>query len=212
MGAQLSGAVVVVAGADGAFGHEFVEQALGRGAKRVYVLSTAPRPWADARVVSLTSAAHGTASVVETAMRTADATIVIDNTAGSGSWHGPTVAEVFGPLVARNGGGSIVDVALAARPAVGGAAIVRDEPPAGSEVRTVLHAADVRLVRLVLAGAVPTPGAAVDPRSLVSRAYDELQGDRLDAPRPERPAVRRVSIADSYPELGEAFRTLEGRG
>ncbi len=48
----LSGAVVLVTGANGGLGREFVQQALARGgAAKVYATARRPQEWSDSRVV-----------------------------------------------------------------------------------------------------------------------------------------------------------------
>ena len=49
----LQGAVVLVTGANGGLGTEFVRQALDRGAAKVYATARTPREWNDDRIVPL---------------------------------------------------------------------------------------------------------------------------------------------------------------
>ncbi len=49
----LNGAVVLVTGANGGLGAEFVQQALDLGAAKVYATARTPRAWPDSRVVPL---------------------------------------------------------------------------------------------------------------------------------------------------------------
>ncbi len=50
---QLENRTVLVTGANGGLGTEFVRQALERGARRVYAAARAPREWDDERIVPL---------------------------------------------------------------------------------------------------------------------------------------------------------------
>ena len=50
---KLAESVVLVTGANGGLGTEFVRQALARGARRVYATARTPRTWDDDRVVPL---------------------------------------------------------------------------------------------------------------------------------------------------------------
>lgn len=50
---HLSDAVVLVTGANGGLGEQFVRQALARGASKVYAAARSPRNWDDARIVPL---------------------------------------------------------------------------------------------------------------------------------------------------------------
>jgi NAD(P)-dependent dehydrogenase (short-subunit alcohol dehydrogenase family) len=47
---SLDGRTVFVTGANGGLGEQFVEQALQRGARKVYATARNPKQWADARV------------------------------------------------------------------------------------------------------------------------------------------------------------------
>ena len=53
MPSVISGAVVLVTGANGGLGREFVAQALERGAAKVYATARTPREWNDARVQTI---------------------------------------------------------------------------------------------------------------------------------------------------------------
>lgn len=67
----LAGAVVLVTGANGGIGTEFVHQALARGAKKVYATARTPRDWDDDRIVPLTldvTDATSIGAAVDTAM------------------------------------------------------------------------------------------------------------------------------------------------
>src|SRR6185312_10370149 len=50
---SLDGAVVLVTGANGGLGRQFVTQALTRGATTVYATARNPQAWSDPRVVPL---------------------------------------------------------------------------------------------------------------------------------------------------------------
>ena len=60
---DLQGATVLVTGANGGLGAEFVHQALARGAAKVYATARTPRAWDDARIVPLTLDVTDPASV-----------------------------------------------------------------------------------------------------------------------------------------------------
>ena len=126
---MIEGAVVLVTGANGGLGLEFVQQALDLGAAKVYATARTPRTWDDARVVPLELDVTDEASVAAVASAAADTTIVINNagvggdvpiatggTAGIRSvfetnvFGAINVAQAFAPVLARNGGGALVDV------------------------------------------------------------------------------------------------------
>jgi len=122
----ITDAVVLVTGANGGLGQEFVRQALARGAATVYASARTPRDWDDERVVPLVLDVTDQASVDAAARAAADVTIVVNNAGIGGS--GPLletgveevervfatnvfgalrVAKAFAPHIA---GGALVDV------------------------------------------------------------------------------------------------------
>jgi NAD(P)-dependent dehydrogenase (short-subunit alcohol dehydrogenase family) len=126
---DLTGAVVLVTGANGGLGTEFVTQALEGGAARVYATARHPRDWADERVVPLALDVTDPASVDAAAAAASDVTIVVNNAGvgGTSSLMAASVEEVealfatnvfgalrvaktFAPVLARNGGGALVDI------------------------------------------------------------------------------------------------------
>jgi NAD(P)-dependent dehydrogenase (short-subunit alcohol dehydrogenase family) len=126
---KLDGAVVLVTGANGGLGREFVAQALSRGARKVYATARTPRSWDDTRVVSLRLDVADPDSVDAAAAEAGDVSVVVNNAGigGTRSLLASTVSEVegvfatnvfgalrtaksFAPVLARNGGGAIVDV------------------------------------------------------------------------------------------------------
>lgn len=125
----IDGAVVLVTGANGGLGAEFVGQALERGAARVYATARSPRAWADPRVVPLVLDVTDEASVADAARAASDVTIVVNNAGvgGASSFVGSDLAEVrrvfetnvfgalsvatsFAPVLGANGGGALVDI------------------------------------------------------------------------------------------------------
>jgi NAD(P)-dependent dehydrogenase (short-subunit alcohol dehydrogenase family) len=126
---KLAGSVVLVTGANGGLGTEFVRQAVARGARHVYATARKPRTWDDDRVVPLALDVTEPASVAAAAAAAGDTTIVINN-AGVGARgsllaapleqvravyetnvFGPlAVAQAFAPVLEKNGGGALVDI------------------------------------------------------------------------------------------------------
>jgi NAD(P)-dependent dehydrogenase (short-subunit alcohol dehydrogenase family) len=178
---QLIGSVVLVTGANGGLGTEFVGQALKRGAARVYATARNPREWQDSRV---------------------DTTVVINNagTAGGESLltmpfdqiraiyeanvFGPiAVARAFAPVLAKTGGGALVDIHSALSWLA--------SPGAYSGTKAALWSV-TNTLRLELAGQgtqvvgahlgyTDTPMIAgkdvdkADPRDIVAAIYDGLE-------------------------------------
>lgn len=79
----LDGAVVLVTGANGGLGREFVAQALARGATKVYATARTPRQWDDERIVPLTLDVTDRASIRTAADAATDVTVLINNAGAS---------------------------------------------------------------------------------------------------------------------------------
>jgi NAD(P)-dependent dehydrogenase (short-subunit alcohol dehydrogenase family) len=123
---SLSNATVLVTGANGGLGTEFVHQALARGAAKVYATARSPRTWDDERIVPLVLDVTDQQSVDAAARAAADATIVVNNAGVGGAsplletsveevervfatnvFGALRVAKAFAPTLA---GGALVDV------------------------------------------------------------------------------------------------------
>jgi NAD(P)-dependent dehydrogenase (short-subunit alcohol dehydrogenase family) len=76
---SLRNAVVLVTGANGGLGTEFVRQALDRGAAKVYATARTPKAWDDDRVVPVVLDVTDAASIAAAAEATADTTVLINN-------------------------------------------------------------------------------------------------------------------------------------
>jgi NAD(P)-dependent dehydrogenase (short-subunit alcohol dehydrogenase family) len=121
---------VLVTGANGGLGTQFVRQALELGAVRIYATARRPRDWDDPRIVALTLDVTDESSVAAAAAAAADTTIVVNN-AGISLWPDRiltddmdkirktfdanffgalAVARAFAPVVGANGGGAFLHV------------------------------------------------------------------------------------------------------
>jgi NAD(P)-dependent dehydrogenase (short-subunit alcohol dehydrogenase family) len=126
---HLEGSVVLVTGANGGLGREFVRQSLERGASKVYAAARRPADWSDERVVPLVLDVTDPASVDAAAGVATDVTVVVNNAGitGAGSLltspleeiratyetnlFGPlAVVRTFAPTLAAAGGGAVVDI------------------------------------------------------------------------------------------------------
>lgn len=126
---NLEGSVVLVTGANGGLGTEFVRQALERGASKVYAAARKPQLWDDERVVPLRLDVTDPTSIREAAVTATDVTVLVNNAGitGASSLLSSPINEirevfetnVFGPLelvrafaprLAAAGGGAVVDI------------------------------------------------------------------------------------------------------
>ncbi|ROQ40086.1 short-subunit dehydrogenase [Frondihabitans sp. PhB188] len=131
MSVEFTNAVVLVTGANGGLGEQFVAQALERGASKVYATARTPRDWGDARIVPLRLDVTDPESVRAAADAASDTTIVVNN-AGISSrtenslltspmesvralfetnfFGAVEVVRAFAPVLAAHGGGGLIDV------------------------------------------------------------------------------------------------------
>ncbi|PPG37985.1 SDR family oxidoreductase [Pseudoclavibacter sp. RFBA6] len=127
---SLNGAVVLVTGANGGIGTNFVREALARGAAKVYATARTPRTWDDERVVPLTLDVTDSASIAAVVEAAPDVTVLINNAGASVSspgilshsdeeiranvatnFLGPVfLARAYAPLLANREGAAIIDV------------------------------------------------------------------------------------------------------
>ncbi|WP_026554432.1 SDR family oxidoreductase [Arthrobacter sp. 35W] len=84
----LNGAIVLVTGANGGIGTQFVHEALARGAAKVYATARSPRTWEDKRIVPLTLDVTDPASIRAAAEVATDVTVLINNAGASVSSPG----------------------------------------------------------------------------------------------------------------------------
>jgi NAD(P)-dependent dehydrogenase (short-subunit alcohol dehydrogenase family) len=126
---SLEGRTVLVTGANGGLGEQFVSQALERGAAKVYAAARSPREWTDARIHPLALDITDAASVSHAVTAAADVDLLINNAAvapASDTLFGPEeearaifetnffgtlrVANAFAPVLAANHGGTLLNI------------------------------------------------------------------------------------------------------
>ncbi len=198
---SLQSQVVLVTGANGGLGQEFVEQALARGASRVYAASRRPWEWADDRVVPLqmditdqeqVRLAAATVTDVDMVVNNAgvlladdaslltDAEDVLRTTLETNLFGSLRVARAFAPALARSERGTLVNILSAASwinvptaYAVSKAAMWS----ASNALRLELRPQGTEVVALHV-GMVDTPMSAhadvvkASPASVVTQTYD----------------------------------------
>ncbi|QIG39392.1 SDR family oxidoreductase [Microbacterium sp. 4R-513] len=82
---SLDGAVVLITGANGGIGTRLVDQALARGASKVYATARTPRAWGDDRVVPVVLDVTAPASIRGVLEAAPDVTVLINNAGASAS-------------------------------------------------------------------------------------------------------------------------------
>ena len=199
---QIDGAVVLVTGANGGLGGEFVRQALERGASKVYATARTPREWADARVVPLALDVTNEKSLSDAAAAASDTTIVINNAGviGAGGildgslddlravfetnfFGAVALGRTFAPVLRANGAAALLDVhsVLSWLGVAGGYSASKAAFwSATNSFRVELAGDGIQVVGLHL-GYTDTPMIADidapknDPADVVRAAYDGLE-------------------------------------
>jgi NAD(P)-dependent dehydrogenase (short-subunit alcohol dehydrogenase family) len=234
MDTSLDGRIVLVTGANGGLGEQFVHQALDRGATRVYAAARNPRRWDDPRVQPLLLDITDPASVAAAAATAPDVDLVVNNAGiapAGDSISGPEddlrrvfetnffgnlrVATAFGPVLARNGGGTLLNVLSAAawiNVPTGYAASKAALWSATNALRVELRGQGTQVVGL-LVGMVDTPMSArwdvpkVSAGSVVAQAYDGVADGSIEvlADEPTRELKSRLGTPaeELYPWLDE---------
>jgi NAD(P)-dependent dehydrogenase (short-subunit alcohol dehydrogenase family) len=127
---NVKGSTVVVTGGQRGLGKAIVEEFLAQGAAKVYATARSPKPSDDPRLVSVELDVTDAASVAALAAAAADADIVVNNAGVLGgtnllsadieeirtvfetNYFGLLrVTQAFAPILAKNGGGALVDIA-----------------------------------------------------------------------------------------------------
>lgn len=205
---SLHGAVVLVTGANGGIGTQFVHQALARGAAKVYASARTPRTWDDERVVPLALDVTDAASIRAAVDAAPDVTVLINNAGASvptagilthsdedirrnveTNFLGPLfLARAYAPLLAGRQGAAIIDIHSAlAWYAVGGiySATKAALWSATNSLRLELAPAGVHVVG-VHVGYVDTAMAEhvtdpkTDPADLVRAVLDATERDEYE--------------------------------
>lgn len=227
----LDGSVVLVTGANGGLGREFVEQALSRGASKVYATARTPQAWGDPRVVPLALDVTDDASVAAAVAAAADTTVLINNAGvgGGGPISGDqgavrqifetnffgalSVAAAFAPVLKANGGGALVNVhSLLSWLGVAGAYSATKAAlwSATNSLRLELAPQGTHVLGLHV-GYVDTPMTVAvtapknDAADVVRATYDGLENGDYEVLADEGSAFTKANlakpIAEQYPQL-----------
>ncbi|MDB5613173.1 MAG: Short-chain dehydrogenase [Devosia sp.] len=196
---SLEGRTVLVTGANGGLGEQFVIQALQRGARKVYAAARTPRQRDDARIETLALDITDAKAVANAAALATDVDLLINNAAiapANDSMSGPEdelrrifetnffgnllVANAFAPVLATHGGGTILNI-LSAASWIGlstGYSVSKAAMwSATNGLRFQLQAQKTQVIGL-LVGMIDTPMSSrwdvpkVTAASVVAQAYD----------------------------------------
>jgi NAD(P)-dependent dehydrogenase (short-subunit alcohol dehydrogenase family) len=227
---RLDGRTVLVTGANGGLGEEFVRQALDRGARRVYASARRPREWNDERIVPLPLDLTDTASVASAAATASDVDLVVNNAAiapaddvsvlagdeevlrrifETNVIGNLRVAKAFAPVLAANGGGALLNIlSLAAWLPL---------PTAYAASKAAMWSATNALrgelapqgttVTGLLVGMVDTPMTTrwdmpkVSPASVVAQAYDGVVTGAFEVHADEDTRDVKARLSGSSEEL-----------
>ena len=236
MDQTLNGRTVLVTGANGGLGEQFVQQALARGARAVYAAARTPRSWDDPRVRPLTLDLTDPGSVTGAAATATDVDLVVNNAGiapAGDSITGPEdelrrvfetnffgnlrVATAFAPVLAANGGGTLLNILSAAawiNVPTGYAASKAAMWSATNALRVELRGQGTQVVGL-LVGMVDTPMSErwtvpkVSPASVVAQAYDGVAEGALEVltDEPTRELKSRLNTRgeELYPWLDQVL-------
>ena len=206
-GLALSGRTVLVTGANGGLGREFVMQALERGASKVYAAARTPGSWPDTHVQPLLLDITSADAVSRAVTMAPDVDLLINNAAiapSSDSISGPEdelrrifetnffgslrVANAFAPVLAANGGGTLLNILSSAAWISMPTAYAASKAAfwsATNALRFELEGQGTQVVGL-LVGMIDTPMATSydvpksSPASVVSQAYEGVAAGALE--------------------------------
>lgn len=204
---SLDGRTVLVTGANGGLGEQFVGQALERGATKVYAAARSPKRWDDPRVRGLSLDITNAADIARAVATAPDVDLLINNAAiapAGDAITGPAdelrrifetnffgtlaLANAFAPVLARHGGGTLLNILSAAAwisVPTGYGASKAAMWSATNALRVALKGQHTQVIGL-LVGMVDTPMSArwdvpkVSAASVVAKAYDGVAAGALE--------------------------------
>jgi len=205
---SLNGTVVLVTGANGGIGTQFVYDALARGASKVYATARSPREWDDDRIVPLRLDVTDPASIAAAVEAAGDVTLVVNNAGANPAsasllqitesdiranmeinFFGPVMlARAFAPLLAATPGSTLVDVhSVASWYAFGGVYSAAKAAlwSATNSLRLELgpqgvHVVGVHMGYVDTAMAAHAEGPKMTPIELVQKVYAAVESDEFE--------------------------------
>ena len=239
MNQPLDGRTVLVTGANGGLGAQFVQQALERGAARIYAAARTPRNWEDDRVQPLTLDLTDPDDAARAALAAPDVDLLVNNAAiapAGDTVSGPEdelrrifetnffgtlrVTRAFTPVLARNGGGTLLNILSAAawvNVPTGYAASKAALWSATNALRVELRGQGTQVIGL-LVGMIDTPMSArwdfpkVSAASVVSEAYDAVADGSIEVLADEQTRYLKSRLntkaEELYPWLDEQLASF----
>jgi NAD(P)-dependent dehydrogenase (short-subunit alcohol dehydrogenase family) len=203
------GRTVLVTGANGGLGDQFVRQALDGGARQVYAAARTPRSWGDERITPLALDITDPEAVARAVEAARDVDLLVNNagiapaddqsiTAGSEdvarrifetNFFGTLrMAKAFAPVLAGNGGGALLNILSLATWIPVPTAYAASKAAmwsATNSLRVELAAQGTQVIALHV-GMIDTPMASrwdvpkVGPASVVEQAYAAVASGALE--------------------------------
>ena len=205
--ASLHGRTILVTGANGGLGEQFVLQALVRGASKVYAAARRARDWGDARIQPLSLDITSADGVRAAVLAAPDVDLLINNAAiaprgdslleseeevrdifETNFFGTLRVANGFAPVLAANGGGTMLNILSSAvwiSIPTAYAASKAAMWSATNGLRFALEAQGTQVVGLHV-GMIDTPMVAhfahpkSSPASVVAQAYDGIAAGDIE--------------------------------
>lgn len=207
MNQSLKGRTVLVTGANGGLGQLFVQQAIERGAAKIYAAARKPKQWANPKIQAITLDITDAADIARAVSDAPDVDLLINNAAiaPAGDWIMGDMDDVrrvfetnffgtlalsnaFAPVLAANGGGTLLNILSVAAwisvPTAYGASKAAMWS-ATNALRVALKGQNTHVVGL-LVGMIDTPMSArwdipkVSAASVVAKAYDGIAEGLLE--------------------------------
>lgn len=204
---SIAGRTVLVTGANGGLGEQFVRQAMARGASRVYAAARQPKHWEDDRVRALVLDITNPDDITRAVAAAPDVDLLINNAAiapANDSILGEEeelrrifetnffgtlrVANAFAPILGANGGGTLLNILSSAAwisMPTGYAASKAAMWSATNALRMALEGQGTQVIGL-LVGMIETPMSAAwnvpktSPADVAAQAYDGIANGALE--------------------------------
>ncbi|KXF54865.1 short-chain dehydrogenase [Rhodococcus sp. SC4] len=226
---SLNGTVVLVTGANGGIGTHFVQDALARGASKVYATARTPRAWDDERIVPLALDVTNPTSIAAAVAAASDASVLINNAGANPpsaslldvteadirtnmetNFFGPIfLARAFAPILAAKPESILVDVhSVASWYAFGGIYSASKAAlwSATNSLRIELapkgvHVTGVHMGYVDTRMAAHAEGPKLRPEELVATVYDTVEAGGYEVIADELTAQVKAALSNPVEAL-----------